>query len=70
MSHVGWKSGQTALYYMKRAEVHQQASLSCLLSSQSEESLELVQDYANLNSLKNFVCDFPSPETQKRAHPN
>jgi hypothetical protein len=63
MSHVGWKIGQTALYYMKLAEDPQQSSPSCLLSLQSDESLESLQDYANLNSLKNFVSAFPSHDT-------
>ncbi|KAL9955934.1 hypothetical protein ACROYT_G037338 [Oculina patagonica] len=67
MSHVGWKNGQTALYYMKLGEVLRLGSSSHLLSSTSEEASSLFNQYASLDSLKNFICAFPSrPTGEKR----
>jgi len=68
MSHVGWKNGQTALYYMKLGEVLRQGSSSLLLSSASEEASTLFSQYTSVDSLKNFICAFPScPSGVKRS---
>ena len=68
MSHVGWKNGQTALYYMKLSEVLRQGASSHLLSSASEEASSLLSQYASLDSLNNFICAFPScPSGAKRS---
>ena len=68
MSHVGWKNGQTALYYMKLGEVLRQGSSSLSLSSASEEASSLFSQYTSLDSLKNFICAFPScPSGVKRS---
>ncbi len=63
MSNVGWKNGQTALYYMKLGEVLRLGSSSHLLSSTSEEASSLFNQYASLDSLENFFCAFPSRPT-------
>ena len=42
MSHVGWKNGQAALYYMKLGEFLRQGSSSHLLSFVSEEASSLL----------------------------
>ena len=68
MSHVGWKKGQTALYCMKLAEVLRQGASSHLVSSAFEEASSLLSQYASLDSLKNFICSFPScPSGAKRS---
>ena len=51
MSHVGWKNGQTALYYMKLGEVLRQRSSSYLLSSASDDPSNLSSLYTSLDSL-------------------
>ena len=58
MSHVGWKNGETALYYMNLGEVIRQGSSSHMLSSASEEASSLLNYYSSLDSLKNFTCAF------------
>ena len=62
MSHVGWKNGQTALYYMKLGEVLCQGSSSYLLSSTSDgtSNLSSLHVYTSLDFLKNFICAFHS----------
>ena len=60
MSQVGWKNGQTALYYMKLGEVLRQGSSSYLLSSASDGTSNLSSLNTSLDSLKNFICAFPS----------
>ena len=68
MSHVGWKDGQTALYYMKLAEVLRQGASSRLLSSENVEPSSSCTQYTSLDSLKSFVCAFPStPSGVKRS---
>lgn len=60
MSHVGWKSGQTALYYMRLAKVLSLSDPSAQISRGDNPSEELFTRYLDLNSLKNFLCAFPS----------
>jgi len=60
MSHVGWKNGQAALYYMKLGEFLRQGSSSHLLSFVSEETSSLLTQYTSLDFHKNFICAFPS----------
>ena len=59
MSHVGWNNKETALYYMKLAEVLRVGSPSHLLSADSFATSALVENYMELNRLKNFVSAFP-----------
>lgn len=60
MSHVGWNSKGTALYYMKLAEVLRAGSPSDLLSSAQVSSSPAATDlYSSLNHLKDFVLAFP-----------
>ena len=59
MSHVGWNNKETALYYMKLAEVLRLGSPSHLLSADSSTSSALKESYMDLNCLKNFVSAFP-----------
>ena len=65
MSHVGWKIDQTALYYMKLAEVLQKDSPSLLLSSESSHVENSLERYQDLNSLENFVSAFPSVSNKR-----
>ena len=59
MSHVGWNHKETALHYMKLAEVLRVSSPSHLLSADSSSSSALTKNYMELNRLKNFVSAFP-----------
>ena len=59
MSHVGWNNKETALYYMKLAEVLRLDSPSHLLSADSSATAALTEDYMELNRLKNFISAFP-----------
>ena len=45
MSHVGWTNKETALYYMKLAEVLRVGSLSHLLSADSSATSALTENY-------------------------
>ena len=60
MSHVGWNNKETALYYMKLAEVLRVGSPSHLLSADSSAKSALTENYMELNRLKNFVSAFPA----------
>ena len=59
MSHVGWNNKETALYYMKLAEVLRLDSPSHLLSADSSATAALTENYMELNRLKNFISAFP-----------
>ena len=59
MSHVGWNNKETALYYMKLAEVLRVGSPSHLLSTDTSATSALTENYMELNRLKNFVSAFP-----------
>ena len=59
MSHVGWNNKETALYYMKLAEVFHVSSPSHLLSAASSATSALTENYMELIRLKNFVSAFP-----------
>ena len=59
MSHVGWNNKETALYYMKLAEVLRVGSPSHLLSADFSAISALTENYMELNRLKNFVSTFP-----------
>ena len=58
MSHVGWNDKETALYYMKLAEVLRVDSPSHLLSADCSATSDLTENYMELNRLKNFVSAF------------
>ena len=55
MSHVGWSNKDTALYYMKLAEVLCEGSPSDLLSSSDLAVSNSTNLYADRNRLKDFV---------------
>lgn len=59
MSHVGWNNKETALYYLKLAEVLRVGSLSHLLSADCSATSAPTENYLELNRLKNFVSAFP-----------
>lgn len=59
MSHVGWNNKETALYYMKLAEVIRINSPSHLLSADCSATSALTENYMEINQLKNFVSAFP-----------
>ena len=61
MSHVGWNKKETALYYVKLAEVIRVGSPSHLLSADSSATSALTENYMELNRPKNFVSAFPHP---------
>jgi integrase len=59
MSHVGWNTPQTALYYLKLAQVLRPGGPSDLLASDECAVLDASSHYADLNSLQNFLSAFP-----------
>ena len=59
MPHVGWNDKETALYYMKLAEVLRFGSPSHLLSADCSATSAQTEIYMELNRLKNFVSAFP-----------
>lgn len=59
MSHVGWNNKETALYYMKLAEVLRIDSPSHLLSADYPMTSALTENYMEINHLKHFVSAFP-----------
>ena len=59
MSHAGSNNKETALYYMKLAEVLRVGSPSHLLSADSSATSAVTENYLELNRLKNFVSGFP-----------
>ena len=59
MSHVGWNNEETALYYMKLAEVLRVGSPSHLLSADCSATSTLTDNYTDIYRLKNFVSAFP-----------
>ena len=59
MGHVGWASKQTALYYMKIAQVLQHGSPSDVLASDEHRLSNVGQNYTDMNTLKHFVSAFP-----------
>ena len=59
MSHVGWNNKETALYYIKLAEVLCVGSPSHLLSVDCSAISILTDNYMDINRLKNFVSAFP-----------
>ena len=59
MSHVGWNNKETALYYMKLAEVLRFGSPSRLLSADCSATSAQTEIYTELNRLKKFVSAFP-----------
>ena len=69
MSHVGWERSLTASYYMQLEKVLRHDSTSALLTEGVDghnTTSDLTRLYQNLNSVKNFVQEFPTEETLKR----
>ena len=58
MSHIGWNNKETSLYYMKLAEVLRVGSPFHFSSADSSATSVLVENYMELNRLKNFVSAF------------
>ena len=60
MSYVGWTNKPTALYYLKIAEVLQPGGPSDVLSSHEDHLTAASLQYAEINSLRNFISAFPT----------
>ena len=63
MSHVGWSSPKTAVYYIKLADVIRAGAPSYFVLQRifTHQCLEASRFYADFNNLKNFVTAFPLP---------
>ena len=71
MSHVGWSNSETALYYLKLADVIRAGALADVLTSAPSQSQEASRIYEDYNALKDFVSAFPVSYSSffKRALP-
>jgi hypothetical protein len=63
--HVGWNRRHTALYYMQLAKVLHPEGASATLADPDV----INEPLARCQSLKRFVCAFPSENLVKRADP-
>ena len=59
MSRVGYNEKETALYYMKLAEVLRIDSPFHLLSADCSATSALTENYMEINHRKNFLSPFP-----------
>lgn len=67
MEHVGWNRRHTALYYMQLAKVLHPEGASATLAD--PDAINVVNPWQDVNTLKRFVCAFPSESLVKRADP-
>ena len=66
MGHVGWASKQTALYYLKVAQVLQLGGPSDILASDEYHLADVGVSYTDMNMLKGFISAFPTGNPHKR----
>ena len=69
MSHVGWSTSKTALYYLKLAGVIRTGAPADLLPSALPQCQETSRVYEDYNALKDFVSAFPAPTLSSSKHP-
>ena len=67
MEHVGWNRRHTALYYMQLAKVLHPEGASAKLAD--PVAINVVNPWQDVNTLKRFVCAFPSKNLAKRTDP-
>jgi hypothetical protein len=65
MEHVGWNRRHTALYYMQLAKVLHLEGASATLAD--PDAINVVNPWQDVNTLKRFVCAFPTESLVKRA---
>ena len=67
VEHVGWNRCPTALYYIQLAKVLHPDGASATLAD--PHVINVVNPWQDVNTLKRFVCAFPSETLAKPADP-